>query len=234
VAHSNQDDAFHEIQLNGKQLFFLFMAATVVSVVIFLSGVLVGRGVRTERGAVAENQALNLSPTADEPQATSGLPPTAAGADLTKVPPPPPADEIGNVQPTAAPVEDVKPPAPKAPDTQSGSAATPGTAGKPVPPAPAPRSTPPAPAAAAKTPAAGSSPAAARGWVVQVSALNAQSEAQTYAADLNRKGFEAFVVSPQPGTSVYRVRVGPFGTKGEADAEAARLAKSGYKSWVTR
>ncbi len=44
------DDGFHEIQLNGKQLVFLFMAATVVSVVIFLCGVLVGRGVRAERG----------------------------------------------------------------------------------------------------------------------------------------------------------------------------------------
>ena len=49
LAHHVQDDAFHEIQLNGKQLVFLFMAATVVSVVIFLCGVLVGRGVRAER-----------------------------------------------------------------------------------------------------------------------------------------------------------------------------------------
>src|SRR5262245_60468390 len=39
------DEGFHEIQLNGKQLVFLFMAATVVSVVIFLCGVMVGRGV---------------------------------------------------------------------------------------------------------------------------------------------------------------------------------------------
>ncbi len=38
------DDSFHEIQLSGKQLVFLFMAITVVSVVIFLCGVLVGRG----------------------------------------------------------------------------------------------------------------------------------------------------------------------------------------------
>ena len=48
----SQDDAFHEIQLNGKQLVFLFMAATVVSVVIFLCGVLVGRGVRSDREAL--------------------------------------------------------------------------------------------------------------------------------------------------------------------------------------
>ena len=42
----HNDEGFREIQLNGKQLVFLFMAATVVSVVIFLCGVLVGRGVR--------------------------------------------------------------------------------------------------------------------------------------------------------------------------------------------
>src|ERR1700730_12822686 len=45
------DEGFREIQLNGKQLVFLFMAATVVSVVIFLCGVLVGRGVKTDRAA---------------------------------------------------------------------------------------------------------------------------------------------------------------------------------------
>ena len=39
------DEGFREIQLNGKQLVFLFMAATVVLVVTFLFGVLVGRGV---------------------------------------------------------------------------------------------------------------------------------------------------------------------------------------------
>ena len=46
LAQHTQDDAFREIQLNGKQLVFLFMVATVVSVVIFLCGVFVGRGVQ--------------------------------------------------------------------------------------------------------------------------------------------------------------------------------------------
>ena len=46
LSHDAADDGFHEIQLSGKQLVFLFMATTVVSVVIFLCGVLVGRGVR--------------------------------------------------------------------------------------------------------------------------------------------------------------------------------------------
>src|SRR5215468_2761955 len=43
------DEGLHEIQLNGKQLVFLFMTATVVAVVIFLCGVMVGRGVPTQR-----------------------------------------------------------------------------------------------------------------------------------------------------------------------------------------
>ena len=52
------DDGFHEIQPNGKQLIFLFMAATVVSVVIFLCGVMVGRGVRSGRGETTPSAAL--------------------------------------------------------------------------------------------------------------------------------------------------------------------------------
>ena len=58
MAQQIQDEGFHEIQLNGKQLVFLFMAATVESVVIFLCGVLVGRGVRAQIG-VADNAPIN-------------------------------------------------------------------------------------------------------------------------------------------------------------------------------
>ena len=48
TARQGAEDGFHEIQLSGKQLVFLFMATTVVSIVIFLCGVLVGRGARVE------------------------------------------------------------------------------------------------------------------------------------------------------------------------------------------
>ena len=75
MATTTNDDAFHEIQLNGKQLVFLFMAVVVASVVIFLLGVLVGRGVRAERGPV-EALAQPVAP------ATEGIiaPPPAGGA----------------------------------------------------------------------------------------------------------------------------------------------------------
>ena len=54
MAHEIHDDGFHEIQLSGKQLVFLFMATTVVFIVIFLCGILVGRGVQNARGTIAE------------------------------------------------------------------------------------------------------------------------------------------------------------------------------------
>ena len=49
ITHDAVDDGFHEIHLSGKQLFALFMATVVVSVVIFLIGVFVGRNVRTQQ-----------------------------------------------------------------------------------------------------------------------------------------------------------------------------------------
>ena len=88
------DEGFHEIQLNGKQLVFLFMAATVVSVVIFLCGVMVGRGVRdrTAGTAQAESSApagLATAPVetppvqASDPRATSGSGPVQPAAQET-------------------------------------------------------------------------------------------------------------------------------------------------------
>ena len=46
LTHDTAEDGFHEIQLSGKQLVFLVMTVTIVSVVIFLCGVLVGRDTR--------------------------------------------------------------------------------------------------------------------------------------------------------------------------------------------
>ena len=71
------DEGVHEIQLNGKQLVFMFMAVTVVSVVIFLCGVMVGRGVRAPRATELADAAIQtpLDPTASvatAPSSTAG------------------------------------------------------------------------------------------------------------------------------------------------------------------
>jgi cell division septation protein DedD len=250
LAHTTQDDSFHEIQLNGKQLFFLFMAATTISVVIFLLGVMVGRGPRAARSAVAETQALSESPSADaQPTSSAIAPAPPAGTDLTMVPPPPPSDEVAEIRPGSR--ADEPKPAPATPDKATAGTATkvekpvavvpepkapspaPPPAGRSVTttPAPATRSTAPAPQVAPLSAAAASD---ADRWVVQVAALNAQSEANEYVRGLSGKGYSAYIMAPQAGSSSYRVRVGGFKSKGEAQTAAQKLGKEmGIKPWVT-
>src|SRR3954453_6285517 len=90
--HELVDDGFHEIQLSGKQLVFLFMATTVVSVVIFLTGVLVGRAVRRDRPADAPDAALTTpapAPAAVTPVPPSSQPSAQQAAPAVEPPSPP-------------------------------------------------------------------------------------------------------------------------------------------------
>jgi DedD protein len=257
-----QDDGFREIQLNGKQLVFLFMAATVVSVVIFLCGVLVGRGVRAERGGVADVASLN-SPADSSPLATpppSTTPAPAAGSDPTKAAAPPPADDLtyfNRLEKSNAPAEKLgataeKPATPaEKPAEKPAAAVAKGTPAPTVakaapapPPAPVIKETPKeTPNAGAKAAAPAPAPAAdtapepsGQGFAVQIAALNVRSEAEAIARRLSSKGYAAYVLSPAGGApSVYRVRVGKFPTRREAETVAAKLQKEEqFKPWVTR
>jgi cell division septation protein DedD len=225
VASQIQDEGFHEIQLNGKQLVFLFMAATVVSVVIFLCGVLVGRGVRSERGSVAELSAPGsvAETTPQQPPVASA--PAPAGSDPTAAKDTPAAEDLSyfdRLEKSKPPKEDLKPPKEDLKPSKESSKAA-------APPPPPPAHSQPAETA---TPAEPGGP----GFAVQIAALNVRSEADAIAKRLSSKGYAAYVVPPANGTpSVYRVRVGKFGTRREADAIAAKLQKEEqFKPWVTR
>lgn len=204
-----QDEAFHEIQLNGKQLVFLFMASTVVAVVIFLCGVLVGRGVPAQRAGSATEVAIDavLDPTAaaqpppDAPRATSSTPtntPLTATETLTYA-------------------ERLEEPTP-----------VPETLKAPVEPAPVSE---PAPAAVATAVGEPSAP----GFVVQVAAVKERSEADTIARRLTTKGYPAFVTTAPGGVQMFRVRVGKFSDRREAESTASRLQhEEQFKPWITR
>src|SRR3954471_22862092 len=75
------DEGLHEIQLNGKQLVFLFMTGTVVLVVIFLCGVMVGRGVRGRVQLTEVTAQAASDPTAPEAgsRSTTGAPSSSSG-----------------------------------------------------------------------------------------------------------------------------------------------------------
>lgn len=240
------DEGFHEIQLNGKQLVFLFMAATVVSVVIFLCGVMVGRGVRAERGAVeAAEPTLSAAP-AESPAAATATPRPAGAPEARRdeAPAPPPAQE-----PPATADDDVytnlmegndgkgeklKPKAESIPTPSTSAETVPKSAAK----APEPKAAD-AKKADPKTPP----PAQADGgptdpgtFAVQIAALRERSEADAIAKRLAGKGYQAYVLVPAVGAPpVYKVQVGRFKNRGDAEKTAARLKKEEqFSPWVTR
>jgi len=234
MAHEIHDDGFHEIQLSGKQLVFLFMATTVVSIVIFLCGVLVGRGVQYARGGVVGAAGLSsdpvdgsdddaaAAPASGEPTPVAGLSypeslaagdgaPAAvvagAASDLGKAP------SSGAPAPAAAPEAPASSPAPVAPKETT----------KEAPPPPAASSTAPAPAEDG-------------GFTVQVTALKNKPEADAIAQRLQARGYKAYVVAPGAGGQViYKVRVGVNMQRQEADTVMRRLQnEEKFKPWITR
>jgi cell division septation protein DedD len=105
---------------------------------------------------------------------------------------------------------------------------------------------PPTPAAVKARPAARATPpsrtaeataTASEGFAVQIIALNDPSRARELTAALKAAGLPAYLVEP-PATdrnAPYRVRLGRYSTRGEAQAAAAALEKArGEKYWVIR
>ena len=237
------DEGLREIQLNGKQLVFLFMSATVVAVVIFLCGVLVGQGVRTQQtlraGTVTGSAAdpttqpgtLAAPPTVPSTGSGAGSAPADAGPlDYPRIlgeGPDLPVERLSTTQPSSSPVARVEEPAPAIP------------AQRPEPPA-QPRATPARPAASARPSAPSAAPAPAEptgaGFVVQVAAVREKDEADAMARRLTAKGYPAFVTSPANGPArVFRVRVGKYTDRREAETIAGRLEKEEqFKPWITR
>ena len=213
------DQGVHEIQLSGKQLVFMFMAATVTAVVIFLCGVMVGRGVNTTRAsaAAAARAEPSVDPTSAVPRpASSDTPsssePVASQEDLkgltyakrleAREPPPEPA-----VEPIAAPAPAIAP-------SKAGRPAVVPSAANPV----------------------SSDEPKGDGFVVQVASLRSRGDADAIARRLSAKGFPSFVTTPASnGPPVFRVRVGKYTERSEAETIARRLEKEEqFKPWITR
>jgi cell division septation protein DedD len=106
-----------------------------------------------------------------------------------------------------------------------------------VKPAPS-KTTPPAvaPTPAAAAPVATTPEPSGSGFAIQVAALKEASEADAVVKRLASKGYPAYVVAPAKGSpTMYRVRVGKYKDRREADTVAARLQKEEqFKPWVVR
>jgi len=200
------EDGFHEIQFSRKELVFLFMAASVALIFVFLAGVLVGRDAASKAPEPSISSAEEVVPPAtlpsqpdEPPQPTKDQPVTTAESKLSY---PELLAGDGKQKPKDEP--------------------------RPVEP---PKAAAPPPAAAAKPEAA---PVADQGpkvptsgrpgvWVIQISALKTRQPAAEWVQRLIDKGYPAFLENAAPG--VFRVRVGRYKERREADQIARRLEK---------
>ena len=231
------DQSFHEVQLSGKQLVFLFMSAVVVMVVVFLLGVNVGRGVR---GAVGDTEILAQGDpsTAKGPDAPAGNPATTASAESAK----PAQAELSYHDMLVAGSAD-KGGADK--DKTPPAVAPPPVAEAPPPvqtPTPTPAATPTAVArppatqtAPAQTPAVAPKPSGTN-WFLQTGAYSTQAVADGQVAKLKQLNVPAFVVAPDGSErqKLFRVRIGPYSTRAEAEQVSSRLNRQGHPSSITR
>ena len=197
------------MHLDPKQVIFLFVAAAIVGVVIFLCGVLVGRGV----------------PIADVLNGWSQFAAFAVADEVTDKPPA--GISTPRREPSASALADANLSYYRRLD---GSPAH----DRVMAPVAAPPDREPPPAASVRpTPA----PPPPGGYTVQVLTLRERGAAEQLAAHLTARGYPAFVTDPPASTSVrlYAVRVGAYGSRPEAEQVRERLErKEGFTPWITR
>jgi cell division septation protein DedD len=216
-AVSEQEPSYYEIALTNRQVLVAFVILLCCVLLAFFAGVWVGRG-SPAAAADAPQQAAQPSPAAaeqpqelaffnDEAGAQSG---TQARPDLEQLAQKPRQDT------TLA--QDL------------------GVAGAPSPPPPAPTPSP-AGTATGTAPAAGpgasaAPPAAPAGALfIQVFSSRDELQAKRLETRLRAAGFKAFL---SPAGAMYRVRIGPFTVRSDAETAAARARRDfRVDTWIT-
>ena len=199
------DGAYYEVQLNNKQLVFFFMATLAIAVVVFLCGVMVGRGVRDATLATVSNDiaAGTLTPSAEEtPPSTEKPKPKLDYPDRL---------ETGSVQNK---LESVKS---ESPETTLRK-----TRPKPAQPKPAP---------VRRAVTLGGSQGA---FAVQVVALKTEDAARSLLSRLQNKNYRAYLEAGGEA-GLHRVRVGRFSTRAEAEKVVQKLRdEERFKPYITQ
>ena len=254
-------DALSDGTPSAKQLVFLFMAATVVAVVVFLCGVLVGRGVPfrfvgdTTAFGFGSDGDLNdglMAVDSDRPSAT----PTIVGEDLSYY------IRLENDTPTVetlsggresgpfrdeqvdqVAINDDSLPVPAELFESSGDhdvTAEPRDVRQPVSetiPGLSMLSNSSQEPRPNKAESAGFSNRMTGEFTVQVAAYREQSNAHQFTDRLIAMGFPAYVVGPRldAPVAVYRVRVGSYQDRQEAEQIRLRLKlEEQFNPWITR
>jgi FtsZ-interacting cell division protein ZipA len=244
-----EEKSYYEIQLDNKQLILVFLAAVTVCVLIFVLGVMIGKGqketeiaaaARTEKNvAVAEPDANTPSqPLSDTASETRSEKKTAEKETRKK---PQPSSEKEAEAATPTPVSnkkqyayedldrkepDEKKPAveEKKPPVQEKKQAEAAPVAEPVSDKPETTDTEdnvPKPSGGAQ-------------YTVQIMATSSRPKAEQQITTLKSKGYKPFLDESKNGdASVFKVRVGRFADTQDAKAMAAKIKKDlGLETWV--
>ena len=205
------DDGFHEISLNGKTLVFIFMATTVLLVVTFLLGVMVGRGARELQGLSSEvppadvmeedlveefEGALELVSPEDETEQMGDLsyPGRLTSPDVMQE----------SVNSDSDLIEEVLPSESESIITQQPSLTSSSLESVKV------------------------------GFTVQVTAVRSRQDAEAMLEQLRSDDYPAYLLEPNAPAELYRVRVGRNLDQKEADELRRRLEEAQFPAWITR
>lgn len=212
-----EEKSFYEIQLDNKQLVLVFLAALTVCVLIFVLGVMIGKGQKeAEIAAASKQESAVQMPVADEPapqQVVTDLPvQQSKPVETKKVTTQPVADRYSlddldtkyeDSQKASAPLKTVN----------SAEAAEPD----------------------ADDPEGMQESAKAKQFTVQVIATSSKTKAQEQLSVLKSKGYKPFLDQEQTGAGlIFKVRVGKYEDSTSARQMVARLKKDfKLEPWVT-
>ena len=200
--------------LSARILILLFVMGVAACAVFFSLGFVVGF---TERPHAASNITEEVDHAAETPPVVNlPLEPLSPGQDGA-ISTPAAEKQSESVAPAPAPKAE-----PKA---------------DPKPPAPAVQSSAKKPATKpAKTTASAQQQKEPRaGYIVQVAASSDKTDAEKLVKELRGRGFDVFVVPPQfseAKDNLYRVQLGPYGTREEAVRVRDRISKEGFKPFI--
>jgi cell division protein FtsN len=218
---------FRELQFSTGQLAAVFICVLVLGVFIFLLGVSVGKKQGQLQASSGAPSTSRTETVASKTPVSPDLGPVAKDAAPSaktegKVEPPGAVRETAlkpetktiakDAVPSAKTDEKAEPPAPTGAKKPAGAKTD---TDKPAAKTPAPAK------AGAKTP-----PAKTADYYVQVGAVTDRPAADGYARKIAGLGFAALVINPSAGDkpAVYRVRIGPYPDKEEAEAARTKLA----------
>ena len=220
---NNADRVPGDKGLSTRHLILVFLAGVAVCGVFFSLGFLVGYNERSTRMApVTERVATpaTIPPTVNTPLETTPVGSSGAAPSTTSVPPP-----LTAIQASV----------PASPPGEQKPVAAPGTASpaKAPHPSPAEAEREPGPGATATPPAAVGEVGV--GFTVQVVASRTKQDAEALVKILEGRGYPVFLVTPEyahANDNLYRVQVGPFTSKDDAEKVRTKLTQEGFKPFI--